>query len=364
MKNVREILLQDYPSLSRFLEHRSDGIVGRDFYLDCFEHWWEKNPAMSAAVKRGWIIFDADNIAGFFGNIPVKYMVNGKEEIFCSATNWSVEKKLKSSALLLYNSFLKQNCVLLDTTPSSTVTHILKRTGFNELNDSWLAKDAFYILSPGKFYRLICRKIAARSKIPEFIKIFSPLFVAGVKISQVVKFRRTKSLLYSVRAISAFDVEYDNLWNKLKRRYDIVAVRDSECLNWFFFGFAKLKEDRKVFALRKGNDLIGYMAFKVKKHHYPDEEYLYWEMVDVFLDNASPQAQLCLFESVLKESRNCDRPPVYILINPAGEILPQALNRSGFLFYRGHGRFFYRNLDIRPGDSFYATPLDGDRVFS
>ena len=151
-----------------------------------------------------------------------------------------------------------------------------------------------------------------------------------------------------------------------------MAVRDEVALNWFFFGSKDLLSSRRVIEIRNDKTLIGYAAVKIVNHSQTGKEYNYFEVVDMVINSEDYCAYVAALKGLLKIAQNSEDKIMLIKINPFDKI-ENCLRKYGFFIRPGTARFLYKisdkntgGIDINEDDiqnSFYATPLDGDRCF-
>jgi len=365
----------NYESVAIFLEKATDGIFKKEFWLDRFGYWWDRNSAMLPDISRGWILSgEDDEVGGFLGNIPVRYYIKGQEKIVCCVTSWYVGEKYTKKSLNLLIPFLKQTVpvLLLDTTPTVKVANMLSHLGFNSIDKEWLKKDVFYPVDIAEFWDFIAMRYGSKKGIAALIKL------AGLLAIPAVKFYRKVCKLslpaigkeYIFSEIRAFDKSYSLLWNKLKEKHDMLAVRNETTLNWFFFGSADLMSSRKVIELRCDDALIGYVAVKEIKHSLCGKAYYFFEVVDMVILTENESGYNIAVKGLLWLAEKNKNKVMLIKFNAFDERIKRALLDFGFFWKTGDSRFLYKyteghGLDAAdyPSGYFYATPLDGDRCF-
>jgi hypothetical protein len=362
MKEVRALNKNDYNSLAVFLEKQTSKIFTSDFWLDRFDLWWDKNPAVSGDFSRGWILCEKENIKGFFGSIPVKYKVNATETLFYSATSWYVSDDCRSLSLELIGQFLGQKGPFLDATPAPNVAHIITKLNFYEFSPPWIKKDAFYIFDFNKFAQLLATRVnkplvksavKTAGRVGEMLKI--PF--------QIDCFYGNKGF-YNIKEIKSFDKRFDALWEGISGKYGILALRNAKTLNWFFFGTPALRLTRRIFEVTKGNELVGYFAFKIVKRVIDDGLILSLELIDTIMADESLCAYITAVKTILQLAKEQQEKISFIQMNPFNATLDECFKKLGFFTVKGRAKLFYSGLDsLAANNNFYATALDGDRCF-
>ena len=366
MNKVRPIEKEDYRALARFLEKKIEwfDVV---FWIDRFTCWWDENPAMCDGVDRGWILYEDDGkVGGAFGNIPVRYFIDGQEKIVCATTGWFMSKKSSRRALELYHLFMTQKYPVLNTTPTEKVVQISLQMGFKQLNQPWLREEAIYINDVSSFWKFISHKLS-HHKLTLFLFQCAGIFIVPLlKIFNTISRKRLAALDtdYTLKEIKAFDQKYTALSNKLKEKYDITAIRDHIALNWFFFGSKMLRSSRKVVEIKNKESLIGYIGIKAGNKRRGAKTYNYLEVVDLVLIEESEPAYCAVIHGLLRLGASKDNNIVFIKTHIFNQELKKYLKRSGFFNRPAREVFLYRNFgELGLDKNFYASPLDGDRPF-
>lgn len=364
---IRPVETKDYGEIAKFLAAMTGHVFTSDVWLDRFDCWWGKNHAMSADLHKGWVLCDGEKIGGFIGNIPVKYIIDGKEQLVCSATSWYVDPEFRGASMRLINAFKNQDVPLLDTTPIGTVVKILLRKGFKDLNCDWLQKDVIYPINLKAFFGFFVDKMADKRKALSLMRILSPLGQMAIKLFQSFGIRPQKNS-YAAVQIAGFDQRYSQLWEKMKCTHRITAIRDSRTLNWFFFGSRQLRDARVVVEIKKGDALVGYIAAKKAINTAAGRQYSYLEVVDIFLLETGISDYYGILRSFLQFIKSTYRETTFIRMNAFDKNMEKALAKLNVFWLKGTSRFLHSKFpDIKikdNGDSqFYATALDGDRCF-
>lgn len=372
---ISPLRVEDYEAAAVFLERITNEVFKKEFWLDRFEYWWNRNPAMSKGIDRGWILRCKDGgVVGFVGNIPIRYYIKGQERTACCITSWYVGEEYSKRSLELLIPFIKQKvpALLLDTTPIEKVVKILLQLGFRSLEKKWLKRDVFYPTDMAEFWNFLAGRFGSNRVITVFFKLAGLFVIPAVKFYQIVcKFRLPAiNKKYTFSEIKRFDKSYALLWDKLKEKYDVLAVRNETTLNWFFFGSNDISSSRKVIELRCDDALIGYVAVKEIKHNLHNRIYCYFEVVDMVILNGDALDYKFALKGLLWLAKKNENKIMLIKLNSFDENIENILFRFGFFWRYGKSRFLYKHTtEHEPAiagyasDSFYATPLDGDRCF-
>lgn len=365
---LKDVLLrllepQDFEALALFLEKMMQGEVPAAIWRDRFRLWWEINPVFTPGTPRGWLLCDSTGaIGGFIGNIATNYLIDGQIKVVYSATSWYVAEDFRGASLQLIRAFRKQNAPLLDTTPSGHVVTILSKLGFKNLAQPWIKRDGIYPLNRQLFRRSVAAKL-----VRKFPKAIAEVIAFGA--SFLAKLRQDFGLFgltngnFIVEEISEFDADCTVLWNKLSKAYKISVVRNRQTMNWFFFGSETLKLRRLILALKKAGELKGYIAFKIHKSRLGVKDYVYLELVDIWIPRLTLKQYKNLFRAIFVFLRTQHKEIVSLNINAFNPEMSRALNQAGIFWTKGRAQFLYDKFPLIKGDDYFATPLDGDRCY-
>ncbi len=258
---VRKACFEDYPQIvalqSRYaLEAKS---------FEEWKHLWANNPAYreyQANLPIGWVL-EGDNkhIAGYLGNIPLFYELEGRRVLASVAHSWVVEPQYRSYALLLLEEYFSQDIVdlFLNATvgPAASESFGVFQsspvpvgawdhscfwiTNYHGFLAGWLAmkgiqlaKPLTYALSAGPFLKQALSKSGLRHDL------------SGVDI-QLCK---------------QIDDRFDVFWDRLRKRgpHVLRAVRSRELLNWHF-QYALRHDKAWIVTAGNGSEITTYGIF-------------------------------------------------------------------------------------------------------
>jgi hypothetical protein len=165
----------------------------------------------------------------------------------------------------------------------------------------------------------------------------------------------------TIARIESFDDRFDRLWERCCRDYSVVAVRDSEYLNWRFF--SRPDASYTVLAASRGRDLIGYIVCRVASIDGAAWGYI----VDYLIEDRSMR----LFSMLLQhaESYFTESEVKGIVCTVATAPFRGALVRHGFYpaLFRGESYVRVARNDENPRlqaysdlRSWFMTMADGD----
>jgi hypothetical protein len=237
MTRIREANIEDHAEVSA-LEKRY-GLFNTPKVDWCQR--WQGNPALervSAPWPIGWIIeTEAGQVAGFFGNIPMAYEINGKRMLAAVTNSWVVDEDHRSQSLELLNRFLTQPSadLFLSTTANSQTITSMTAFKARKVPQPDCDQALFWITNYPGFGRALAAK--ASTPLAEVIGQ-----IAGLGFGFVDILRRRPSVLtpknHKFGTTFVFDDRFDVLWQRLRSGPGMLRlVRDRPSLDWHFRRF-------------------------------------------------------------------------------------------------------------------------------
>lgn len=266
---IRPLEENDFPELADLL---NEGMgIAPDVWKSRFEMWWINNPWADRSIPYGWVVEDEKSeIVGFLGNIPVKYQINGKDDIAVAGTSLYVRPTERGfSSLQLVRAFEKQKNVrlLLNTTANNTATTIFQKFGFTERDVPYNNQEYWYIRNFGKIYELYTRTSIASNRMQLLAKV--PLIPIRL-VSPVVRWIKDKTTFksppehYECSLCTDCDDSFTKLWESNRKEITTTICRDVDTLKWLYFSDA-IAEKRNVIKCidTRTNELMGYFVVDV-----------------------------------------------------------------------------------------------------
>ena len=230
-----------------------------------FDNLWRTNPAMQAAKTKpalGWVLEDAGEMVGFFGNVPLLYEFDGKPVIVSNASLWGVDENFRSETPRLAEAYFGQTDVdlLLVTTAIKPTRRIFERHGASPVAQPDLDQVLYWVLDGGGFLRAGLRK-----KGHGGMAVWTGSVLGAVALNAKMRLtgRRPFAPLQDVTPITVEEIDdaFDDLWaRKLKEGPGrLLAARDAETLKWYF-GLSQQSSETRVLCCRRGGRLEGYLV--------------------------------------------------------------------------------------------------------
>jgi hypothetical protein len=254
----------------RFDDHSQVAALALKFGLDAddppaWKSLWMDNPTfreIKVKFPMGWVLETADgNIAGYLGNIPMRYELEGRRILVATGRSWVVDAAYRPYSLLLMGTYFQQTNVDLFLTTSVNSQSAVPLSAFQWVRvpkGAW-DRTLFWITYPQGFSESYLRK-----KGWPAARLLSYPLSLGISFRDRVRgdrFLKTGSN-FEVLSCKAFDDRFDAFWAALKKRKSkvLLAVRDRETLEWHFKS-ALLNNIAWVYTLEDSRGLIAYAVF-------------------------------------------------------------------------------------------------------
>jgi len=280
---------EDYEELASFMA-TFPGVKERSAasWLGRLRAWWDLNPAFEQTFPRGWLIRDqgkmggkmGGRIGGFFGSLPLRMQLAGKDATAFAATSWRVlpDYRGRSIGLKMRQLEVHKEHLHFSTTPREDLVPLLKRLGYQQIDRGpGTDHQRQFILDGEKFWRFRFRSTPAG---PVLAKVAAPALAAA----QAFRTRSLGGSAANVRELTAADRSFDELWQRTRVRFANTNVRTAEMVNWYCFAMEPC--DRKLLAYYDRGTLAGFMVLLTKEE--PRRRFI--ECVDVWIDPAAGEA--------------------------------------------------------------------------
>lgn len=273
MIKLREVEDKDLLPLAEFLP-RGFPFTTKEFWLARFAMWWTSNPAYTPQIPRGWVLENDSALLGFIGNIPVKFLVGGKERIAAASSSWYVDPSVRGMpSLRLFNEFIKQKnaSLFLFKAEDEELKKILSRYHFKEYILPRSKKEYVYILNKKnvdfillKF--LFSKQIPKIADLPELYKRFWFLFLGYLFQRRAARLSAFNREVYTSSFCTSCDDGFLPIIEPFLKSCDGALSRDAGTLNWLYFSGARWFK-RVVIQCRRSRDntLAGFMVFDIER---------------------------------------------------------------------------------------------------
>lgn len=134
--------------LGEYLVDAIDDPLSVDGWEKRFAYWWDENPAAELHPSRGWTLRENGRLAGFLALIPQGYSVKGELTPALAASTWVIDPSCRNASLPMFMRLqrLGRETLIADTTPSSEVQTLLKRSGWRAATQ---VRRRYYSAVPG-----------------------------------------------------------------------------------------------------------------------------------------------------------------------------------------------------------------------
>jgi hypothetical protein len=262
---LRPALFEDYPNIHR--------LASRYFHkplpADDWRRLYTDNPLWPQLGDRwpiGWVLEDAaGKVVGSFTNVPSLYQFRGTERICANGNRWSVLPEYRGYASWLMDEYFNQERVdlLINTTVGEAATQVVSSFADRVPLGDWQTR-AFRIILYGEF----ALRILQKKRIPAARALATPAAL-GLRIKDALLSTSLPPSPTSVdiAAVQRFGDEFDPFWKELVRQNQekLLAVRDSQTLNWHFGGAIRAGQ-LQIYIATRGRLLLGYCV--LSPHSY------------------------------------------------------------------------------------------------
>jgi len=157
MPRLRESRLEDGPQIARL--GAAHGLAFRPEPL--WSRTWTENPAMRTGWPMGWVLEDDDGaVVGHFGNIPMRYELEGRLLQVGVGADWVVAEGQGFAALQMLRRFFRQPDVdmLLCTSANAAAAKAYVAFHARRIPSPGYDRTLFWITSPRGFITALAKK--------------------------------------------------------------------------------------------------------------------------------------------------------------------------------------------------------------
>jgi len=327
-QRVRELRDPDVPAVVELLHAEWPAVDWRRR----FERLWRDNPTFGGTTHhaRGFVFEDGPTLRGFFGSIPVRYQVDGRDGVAAAATSLCVrpDSRGRGIAAALVAAFDGQTSdAKINATPNAASAPLFERLGYRRIDPAAGRRLLAHANQPFAALRKAWR---ARGR--------------GMLRALLTATRRVAPPPLRCERLPAATAELDALWAAHRTTHPTTLWRDRAALQWLLFG----DPTTAVIGCR-GDDgaLRGHGAFRIERGEL--------RQIDAFPANDDDVA-ISLALAGAAEAARCGVATVRLLAVPA--TAAPRLTTHGFEPVADDLVVQARGID--PANA-WLTRLDGDR---
>lgn len=255
---LREVRFEDHSQIAALVSKF-------DLHIENYSGWthlWVNNPAyreVKDKIPMGWVLDDGQGaIAGYLGNIPLHYELEGKKLLAATTRAWVVDTPHRSYSPLLLGTYFQQRNVdlFLSTTVNDQSTPAY--TSFQSTRVPVGAWDQaiFWITHYQGFVESFLR-----NKGKAMAKPLSYPLAFGLFCGDQLKGSRPSGTI-SVLPCASFDDRFETFWAALRKKKSnlLLAVRSQEVLDWHF-KFALQRNTAWIYIIEGNSGLAAYAVF-------------------------------------------------------------------------------------------------------
>ncbi len=270
---LRYVEEKDFANIAEFLAEgfQSDSL---DVWKNRIYTWWVENPSMDPGIPYGWVVEKNGEIVGFFGNIPVKYQINGSEDIALAGMPFYVKPSMRGiTGIQLLHAFAKQKNVklLLNNSPNEASYGIFKKFGFEDFEIPFDGIEYLYVRDYGKMLDFFIKKSVRSQPKLSILKVLlvpTKLISPFIKLIEDKRAKPKKCNNFICSLCSDCNESFAELWYNNRKENSTTLYRDVETLRWLFFSKAFAGRRHVIKCIdSQNNELVGYFVFDITYKH-------------------------------------------------------------------------------------------------
>lgn len=224
-------------------------------------HWRWKYMENPLRDNFSYVAECDNNIVGFMGCIPWRFIFTGKELVGAQYTDLMIHPEWRKKGI-----FFPINRKSLDEAKAKTSFHY----GFSTPSsfNIYTKRFRWESFQPLKMQKVIDLKLSVwhglkQRKSFNFTKLVNSIpKILSSKMLPSKNYASSHTNLI-VRRIDKFDARFDELWEKVRVGLNIATIRDSQYLNWRYIEHPEFRYT--VFAAEKDGKLSGFVVLRCEK---------------------------------------------------------------------------------------------------
>ena len=254
---LREVTTKDYAEIKKLFKRNQLKMINFDRWNDL----WSKNPFLRKKEKRwkkGWIIEKNKKVVGHVGNFPMNYFLNKKSYICAVLNGWVVDKKFRSSSILLIKKYFSQPNVdfFLGTSFDLRTSKIMQAINVKQVPTDGLDKSLIIIIKSSGVIKYFLGNLSFPFK--KFLFNFLSSFLLFF-FKKRFNYWQNKFSTKNIIKCRDIDNRFNFIWKKIisHQRNRLLFSRDTKWLKWHLGHFLKRKK-AWIFLSTTDNKINGY----------------------------------------------------------------------------------------------------------
>lgn len=362
---LRELRFNDFDAVAR-LRHLAPWHWAPDS-VDNWHRLWRNSPAIRSAksyLSMGWVLEADKKIVGYLGSIPLLYHFGDKPLLAAAASGFLVEPAYRTFGKDLVASFYSQPKIdLFLSTTVESVGRLAKALEVKTLPQENYSTVLFWVLDARHFADAVVWKLGATGGVRSLGGMLGSLALRAETMARSRRPRRASSKFRLTEiTVSEIGDDFEALWRrKLAEKRRLLADRSPATLRWHYTQPGSQK-DTNVFRCESQSRLVGYAIFR-RETEPPGLRRC--NLSDMLVDGDDPETASSLVARGYELAMDCGCHTYEVLGFPR-------FVRQVFLQGKPYSRdypacpYHFKASDralheiLSNGESWYATPLDGD----
>lgn len=315
---------------------------------------YDANPSNANAEPYILLLKNGTNIIGMEGTMSLRVSILGKEYWIKNFCDLIVHPDYRSQGLS--RQIVRQ--IIAD--------HPIGFSWLNEISQKTVAP-----LSTSQYTRLLflfrlmdSSQVIYKTTGSRLLRRWSSLLTSPSQRLTDILHRRPSPVGVTITQVANFDQRVDSLWERIRRNYPVIVVRDQSYLNWRFVHRPDAKYT--LLAATKGDDLVGYIVLRVT-----EKSGIKWGYLADFLveDRSSLLLKYLIYQAIdyLRHER-----AAIIICLATMHFFRHILYRMGFIPWLLKPKYFNPRITLpdpelqvfRNSRQWYLTMGDGDLEMS
>lgn len=262
---------------------------------------WSRNPCVleaDEAARYGYLMEHHNKVVGFFGNVPSRYLMNGKPVLASVATAWGIKKEYRAHKQLLADGYFVANPLALKLVTTASARAGLMYLHYGGSYAPLKRLDEVYVV-PFRLGQLLALSLPAALKPLAALLNLLPLWRMGAGAAP--------KAIVNEFTLDSFPDDYDTFWAEAAANAKgLIAWRDAATIRWAY-GASRRNTPKRFFVLREHADgpIVAY-AVILRETIARDASFNRWKVSDLLALSGSHRSTLLRTLIHMLASSGCD----------------------------------------------------------
>ncbi len=364
---IREAQFADFEAVGALTQRNGMNI---EWHPSRWTFLWRDNPVSQSVPgwPIGWVLEANGAVAGYLGNVPLRYWYRGQPILAAAARGFAVDPQARSHTLKLVAAFFsqKQPDLLLNTSANPSAAAVFKLCRAQPVPYPDYDQMPFWVTRSSGFMAAFCQRFGLPGWFAQVVDgIAAPLFSVWLALRGHGPRRQQWDGECTLVAVNDIGPEFDRLWARRQEElpHAVLAERSAAMLRWHFGHEGAAQRQARVLAAHRNGELVGYLV--LTREDSPALGLQRYRVADLFVGGDAPEVIDVLLRAAYETARKEGVHTVDCIGFPA-RVRERFMATAPLVRQLPSWQFWYRAVwpdklpPLAQADAWYAGSFDGD----